>query len=201
MTQPPGRTAHYDGDGCTGQDRTVDSDGAEAIRYRAKRIITRAAVSAWPEAVIHGDWVADHYGRPGEYFLSTLLAAYIRQSHQTPAASSVLGGPPPQLALTVPDGDPEAADLFEYQVSHRRLTGSPIAQWEALGAVRLSLQTFLLHLHVGDTRAARRHWLNLYDHGKDNPLIPPAFATLLITWAARSVFGTRQLATNTAPLN
>jgi len=198
MTTPPGRTPHHEGDGCTGQPRTVDPDGAEAIRYRAKRLITRAATGAWPEAVIHGDWAADHYGPPGEYFLSTLLAGYVRKGHQPP--STGMGGLP-VLALTVGDGDLEAAALFEYLISHRRLHGSPLEQCGALQAARLPLQSFLMFLHIGDTPAARRQWLNVYDHGSDAPLIPPAFATLLTLWAARAVFGSRPLAVQTAPLN
>lgn len=85
--------------------------------------------------------------------------------------------------------------------SHRRLTSSPPDQCGALGAARLPLQTFVMFLHVGDTPAARRHWLNLTAHGTAQPLIPPAFAALLITWAARAALGSRHMARQTAPLN
>lgn len=197
-TPPPGRTAHHDGDGCTGQPRTVDPDAADAIRYRAKRLITRAATGSWPEAVIHGDWVSDHYGPPGEYFLSTLLAMYVRKGPQP--RSTGMGGLP-QLALTVGDGDLEATALFEFLTSHRRLQGSPLEQCGALQAARLPLQTFLMFLHVGDTPAARRQWMTVYDHGTDAPLVPAAFATLLTLWAARAMFGSRHLAAQAAPFN
>lgn len=46
ITPPPGRTAHHDGDGCTGQPRPVRADDADHIRYLAKRVITRAHVAA-----------------------------------------------------------------------------------------------------------------------------------------------------------
>lgn len=200
MTTPPGRTtAHYDGDGCTGQPRTVDPDGADAIRYRAKRLVTRAASGSWPEAVIHGDWVSDHYGPPGEFFLSTLLAGYVRHGHQPPSGPGM--GGLPQLSLTVCDGDLEAAALFEYLTSHRRLQGTPLEQCGALQAARLPLQTFLMFLHVGDTPAARRQWLAVYDEGARLPLVPAAFAALLTLWAARATFGFRQLTAQAAPLN
>lgn len=199
MTPPPGRTAHHDGDGCTGQPRTVDPDGAEAIRYRAKRLITRAAALAWPEAVIHGDWVADHYGPPGEFFLSTLMAGYVRRGFHPPTGPGF--GGLPQLSLTVGDGDLEAVALIEYLASHRRLDRSPLAQGGALQAARLPVQTFMLHLHVGDTHAARRQWLVIQDIGREHPLLPAAFAALLTLWAARATFGSRQLAARTAPFN
>ena len=199
MTPPPGRTFHRDDDGCTGQPRTVDPDGADAIRFLAKRVITRASGGAWSEVAIHADWAADHYGPPGEFFLCTLLAGYVRKGFQPPTGD-LLGGLP-QLALTVGDGDLEAAALYEFLLSHRRLSGSPLEQCGALQAARLPLQTFLMFLHVGDTPAARRQWLHVYDHGTQAPLIPPAFASLLVLWAARATFGSRHLAVQTAPLN
>lgn len=195
MTErPPGRTAHQEGDGCTGQPRTVDTDGADAIRHRAKLLITRAHTGAWPEAVIHGDWVADHYGVPGEYFLSALLAMYVRKGQPISRPG------PPQLALTVGNGDLEAAALFEYLTSHRRLAAPPLEQCGALQAARLPLQTFLTFLHTGDTPAARRHWLDFHAHGTSTPLVPAAFATLLTLWASRATFGSRHLAGQTSPL-
>lgn len=192
ITPPPGHTAHHDGDGCTGQPRPITPEAARHIAYRARRIIARAHQGDWPEAINHADWVADHYGPPGEYHLSTLLAGHInwgaRPGH-------------PQLALSIPARDPEAAALFEHLASHRRLTSTPPDQCRALGAVRVPLQTFVMFLHVGDNHAARRHWLNLHKHATANPLIPPAFATLLITWAARTAFDSRQNRARTAPLN
>ncbi|MFF9265886.1 hypothetical protein [Streptomyces longwoodensis] len=192
MTQPPGRTAHYEGDGCTGQDRAVDTTGAEEITYRAKRLVIRVHTSAWPEALIHGDWVADHYGNPGSYYLSTLLAGYVRQAH--PHAL-------PQLPLTVPDGDLEAAALYDCLLDHRRLPATQPEQCAALTAARLPLQAFLLQLHVGDTPAARRQWTDVHRHGHTHPLIPPAFAALLILWATRATLGSRHKTRQTAPLN
>lgn len=199
MTQTPGRTTrHHDDDTCAGEPRTVDAYGADAIRLRARRLIAHAEERAWPRVAIHADWATRHYGPPGDYFLCTLLAACVRQS---PAPRPTAFHGLPQLSLAVPEGDPEAAALCDYLASYRTLNRYPLAQGGALRAARLPLQTFLLHLHLGDTHAARRQWLNIHEHGTQDPLTPAAFVTLLALWAARALSRSRQLAVQTAPFN
>lgn len=199
MTQPPGRTAHHDGDGCTGTPRTVDTDAADDIGYRARRIITRAAISDWADTAAHADWTALHYGPPGEFFLSALLAGYVRQGLRPRGNQHE---PLPQLAILVPSGDLQAVSLFEHLASRRALPGSAFDHWHAIGSARLPLQTFMLALYVGDQRGAQEQWLELHEQGRNgSPLLPLAFSAQLTLWASRAMLGDRHEARATADLN
>jgi hypothetical protein len=196
MTTPPGRTAHHDGDGCTGQHRTVDTEGADDIGYHTRRLIICAAEGRHPEAVIHGDWAAVHYGAPGEFFLCAQLAHYVlRGDHGRPSAYV------PLLPALVPEGDLEAAELLDHVATHRGLAASPREQFGALKAARFPLNTFILHFHKGDTRSAEWQWSHLCQQADEAPLLLPAFGATLALWAARATFGTRHTAAQAAPLN
>lgn len=188
---------HRDGDGCAGQPRPLDDHAIDAVRLRARRLLQSAAASDWTQATIHGDWVALHYGPPGEYFLSLVLAGYIRTGNSY-SRTRVLRLP--MLTSAVPARDPEAAVLFEHLASHRRLTWSPLEQDGALEAARLPLQQFLLHLHAGDQTSAMDQWHRVYEQGKQHPPIALAFTALLLVWARRALFGPETRST-TAPLN
>lgn len=195
MTQPPGR--HHDGDGCTGQPRPLDADATAAIRLRAKRLLHHAFDADWDQVTIHGDWVALHYGPPGEYYLSTVLASYIRTGNSYGQTRMLRL---PLLSAAVPARDPEAAALFEYLASHRRLPRTPLGQGGDLEAARLPLQQFLLHLHAGDQPAAMSQWHQVYEHSRQHPHHALAFTALLIVWTRRALFGPTPRHV-TAPLN
>jgi hypothetical protein len=193
MTPPPGRSAHHEGDGCTGKHRTVDLEGAEDIGYHARRLLVCAATGRPREAVSHGEWAAVHYGAPGEFFLCTELVRRVCQGRPSTDA--------PSLSWAVPDGDLEAAALLESTAAHRRLATPPAEQHAAFAAARLQLQTFALHLHSRNTREAEWQWARLCEQADHAPLLLPAFRATLAVWAARATFGSRQLAARTAPLD
>ncbi|MFC4328308.1 hypothetical protein ACFPC0_10770 [Streptomyces andamanensis] len=203
MTQPPGRTAHRDGDGCTGQHRTVDPEGADEIRYRVRRALTRADVGDWDETAVHAEWAAQHYGSPGEYRYDFTLSHYVREGLRTTArrATGTDYHPVPALDASVPLNDREAISLFERMAARRNLTGTSLERLRDLIVARLPLQSFLLHLHTEEPLRALRMWSHVQSTGRrHSQLLPLAFTAQLTIWATRATFGS-ETSTAWADLN
>lgn len=186
MMRPPGRSArstHYDGDGCTGEPREITLAEGYEIREAARTLLLTAEAGDWHDAVSAGDAVALHYGPRGEWFLSSLLAEYISRGAEPHQRGP---GRLPQIALTVPEGDPAAPALLREMAARRRQPAAPGAHALALRDARIPLQTFVLHFHNADVFAARRVWAGVYRHDGNTPhLTALAFTAQLVMWSAR----------------
>ncbi|MFE2934884.1 hypothetical protein [Streptomyces sp. NPDC059278] len=210
MTQPPGRSPHHSGDGCTGQPRSLNLDEGYEIRSSARRMITTVALAAsypqgtnrpWDAIADEGAYLARHFGPEGEWFLTGLLAEYVHRG-----ATPNLRGPGelPVLSLAVPPCDPQAAALLFALAERHRQPDSTDEQCAHLEAARVPLQTFMLHMHLTNHRAARQQWVSVFQHDNGTPLLAAlGFTAQLVVWAARATLPAQKgpTASATAPMN
>ncbi|MEV6400521.1 hypothetical protein AB0M39_38045 [Streptomyces sp. NPDC051907] len=214
MTGTPGRSAHHHpGDGCTGQHRNLTLAEGKEIQSLAERMMTHAALAdthariatapgPWDALADEGSYLARHYGPDGEWLLSSQLARHITLGrNRAPSPPFDL----PQLAARCPEGDPQAAALLATLASRYREPSTTDEQLGHLGAARLPLQAFVLHMHTGHYRTAHRQWTAAYhaDTGAP-PLRALAFTTLLVLWASRCALvpeGWKPFRRASAPLN
>lgn len=208
MTQPPGRSPHHSGDGCTGQPRPLNLDEGYEIRSGARRMIANVGLTnpqtanrPWDTIADEGAYIARHFGPEGEWFLTGLLAEYVRRG----AAPNLRGpGDLPVLSLAVPPCDPQAAALLVTLAERHRQPGSADEQCAHLEAARMPLQTFMLHMHLTSHRAARQQWVSVFQHDHGTPLLTAlGFTAQLVVWAARATLPAQKgpTASTTAPMN
>lgn len=180
---------HYDGDGCTGQERRLSEDDHHAISERMGEMMLACARRDGRSVLRAGAHIGSHYGPGGEWALALRLATQV--VGLAPLEDCDEDGVP-VLHQALPEGDDRVLLLTAHCVSlfpeTRDHTRDELAQ-----AVKTStplVERFVGHYKHDRKDDCRATWEEMYDMTacdtpvtRSNTLRAGACSALLTCWA------------------